>query len=327
MNPTKKSILIKDESKLLFFAWELLQKLNDSSYSIYLDQSKGYGEFLKHFPNLLLSESKEKHDLIINITSQHEAKEKIGQLNYIINANEGGLLSPDDPIDFFDLIDSYFSNKDFNRKNILITAGPTAEDIDPVRYLTNRSTGKMGIAIARSSFIRGADVKVILGPGSVKIPSYIDVVKVRSAEEMSQAVQQHFEWCDYFMSSSAVADYTPVTRLENKMKKGVGNLSLEMKRTKDILQSIQKIKNTKQKVIGFSVETENLIENSRKKLIRKKMDLIVANNPNLKGAGFAGDTNQVEIITKSDHITLPLLSKKETADKILDYILESKIDE
>ncbi len=328
MTKNRKKILLKDESKLLFFAWELLQRLTNSQYFVYLDKRDGYGNYLSYFPNLKKPQNGDQFDLIINFTADYPGVEKSAELNYFVEQDENDNFSKQQGVDdFFDILDSHFSLKDYNHKKILITAGPTAEDIDPVRFLTNRSTGKMGVAIARAAFIRGAKVKLVMGPGSAKTPSYLNIIKVRSAEEMNLAIQKHFSWCDCFIASSAVADYTPITKFENKMKKGTGNLSLEMKRTKDILHEIQSVKRKNQIVIGFSVETKDLIENSRKKLIRKKLDLIVANNPNLKGAGFAVDTNQVELITQSNHIALPLLTKKETADKILDYILENNINE
>ncbi|KAA3617486.1 MAG: bifunctional phosphopantothenoylcysteine decarboxylase/phosphopantothenate--cysteine ligase CoaBC [Calditrichaeota bacterium] len=322
MIQNKKSILIKDESNLLFFGWELLQKLNKSDYVIYLEKKNNYGTFLSFFSNFLQFQKGQHFDLVINF-QREAAKQNTGELDYLFTIAENGDISPKENVgDFLDLIKAHFSAKDFRNRKILISAGPTNEDIDPVRFLSNRSTGKMGIALARAAYIRGADVKLIIGPGSARKPAYLNILKVRGAEEMNQIVQKHFAWCDFFISSAAVADYTPLTTLKNKMKKGSGNLLLEMKRTADILQNIQTLKRADQKVIGFSVETKDLIENSRKKLIRKNLDLIIANNPNLKGAGFAGDTNQVEIISKSNNVSLPLMTKNDVADKILDNMLE-----
>jgi len=203
---------------------------------------------------------------------------------------------------------------------VLITAGPTIEDIDPVRFLSNRSSGKMGIALAQNARKRGAQVTLIIGPVSLQIPP-IKSIHVRSAEEMYNAVLQEFPGCDILIASAAVADYTPARKAQHKMKKGEGGLSLQLVRTKDILAEMKSKKKAHQKVIGFSVETENLIENSINKLQRKSLDMIVANNPTIKGAAFEGDTNQVEIITKTGHVTLPLSSKSDIADKILDNIL------
>jgi len=210
---------------------------------------------------------------------------------------------------------------DFKQKNILITAGPTIEDIDPVRFISNRSSGKMGLALAEQAYKRGAKVTLILGPVTISTPDYLKRIKVRSAKEMYQAVLDHFPSCDIFIAAAAVADYTPAKISLQKIKKGNDNFILELVRTKDILNEIKTMKSVKQKVVGFSVETEKLVENSNKKLVNKNLDMIVANNPGIEGAAFAGDTNQVEIITKKQHISLPMMSKAETADKILDQIL------
>jgi phosphopantothenoylcysteine decarboxylase / phosphopantothenate---cysteine ligase len=211
--------------------------------------------------------------------------------------------------------------QDFKNKKILITAGPTIEDIDPVRFLSNRSSGKMGLALADKAYNRGADVTLIIGPVHINIPAYLKRIDVRSAENMYKAVIAEFPSCDIFIASAAVADYTPLQTSDNKLKKTEGNLLLELKRTKDILAEIKTLRSEKQRVIGFSVETENLLENSRNKMIRKNLDMIIANNPHIKGAAFGADTNQVEIITKDTHITFGLAEKSAIADKILDHIL------
>jgi len=210
---------------------------------------------------------------------------------------------------------------DFKQKNILITAGPTIEDIDPVRFISNRSSGKMGIALAEQAHKRGANVTLISGPVTINTPDYLKIINVRSAKEMYQAVLDHFPSCDIFIAAAAVADYTPAKVSLQKIKKGNDNFILDLVRTKDILNEIKTIKSVKQKVVGFSVETEKLVENSKNKLVNKNLDMIVANNPGIEGAAFAGDTNQVEIITKKQHISLPMMSKAEAADKILDQIL------
>lgn len=218
------------------------------------------------------------------------------------------------------------SKKDLKGKNILITAGPTAEDIDPVRFITNRSTGKMGISLAEAAVRRGASVILILGAVETPVPKNIKVHIVRSAEEMYSAVMSEFKKCNIYISAAAIADYTPIKQEVNKIKKRDGNLILELKRTKDILQEVAKVKSATQKIIGFSIETTDLVENSLQKLKRKNLDLIVANNPKNEGAGFGGQTNQVEIITEKDHETLPLQSKLKIAHAIYDKILmlESK---
>ncbi len=201
-------------------------------------------------------------------------------------------------------------------KKVLITAGPTVEDIDPVRFFSNRSTGKMGLALARAAFRLGASVTLVLGPTSLSAPAYAEVINVRSASDMFRQVKQHFEACDYFVAAAAVADFTPVTRYSHKIKKKPGNMLLELQRTEDILKHVARHKKKSQKVIGFSVETEKLLENSRKKLLEKNIDMIVANNPREQGAGFATDTNKVTLIYDGGSVDLGLRSKLETAQRI-----------
>lgn len=210
---------------------------------------------------------------------------------------------------------------DFKHKKVLITAGPTIEDIDPVRFLSNRSSGKMGLALATRAGQRGADVTLIIGPVNIDVPSHLKRINVRNARDMLNAVLGEFPSCDIFIASAAVADFTPVSFSTQKIKKSDSGLNLQLERTKDILNEIKRIKSKSQKVIGFSVETEKLLENSKNKMIRKNLDMIVANNPTIVGAAFGVDTNQVEIITKNDHISQPLASKNDIADKILDNIL------
>lgn len=211
--------------------------------------------------------------------------------------------------------------QDFKNKTILVTAGPTIEDIDPVRFISNRSSGKMGVALADRAYQRGGKVVLILGPVHIQIPGYLHRIDVRSAADMYKAVRKEFQNCDIFISCAAVADYTPVRVSSQKIKKGNEKLILELSATKDILKAVGNLKTGYQKVIGFSVETENLADNSLDKLKRKNLDMIIANNPLNTGAGFAHDTNQVNIFTPENHFPLPLLSKIETADKILDHIL------
>ncbi len=207
-------------------------------------------------------------------------------------------------------------------KKVLITAGPTVEDIDPVRFFTNRSTGRMGIALARAAYRLGATVTLILGPTSLRAPAYAQIVKVRSAGDMLHRVQAYFDDCDYFIAAAAVADFTPAKQYEQKIKKTDGRLMLELKRTEDILKNMARKKKKKQTVIGFSVETENMLENSRDKLRQKNLDMIVANNPREEGAGFASETNRVTLITKDGTIDLGLLPKLETAHRIIQKALE-----
>ena len=212
--------------------------------------------------------------------------------------------------------------KDLKGKKILVTAGPTQESIDPVRYLTNHSSGKMGYAIAKVCSMRGADVTLVSGKTAIKPPLFVDVVPVTTAREMYEAVTGRFDRQDIVIKAAAVADYRPKTISEQKVKKADGELSIEMERTDDILKYLGEHKRSNQFLCGFSMETEHMLENSRKKLKKKNLDMIVANNVKVEGAGFAGDTNIVTLITADDETQLPLLSKEETAVEIMNKILE-----
>ena len=214
--------------------------------------------------------------------------------------------------------------KDMTGLKVLVTAGPTQEPIDPVRYITNHSTGKMGYAIAKVCMLRGADVTLVSGPTSLKRPSFVNVVDVVTAQDMFEAVTTRAAEQDIIIKSAAVADYRPSVVSDEKMKKKDGDLSLEMERTKDILAYLGAHKRPGQFLCGFSMETENMLENSKKKLEKKNLDMIAANNLKVKGAGFAGDTNVVTLITRDSELSLGKLSKEETAVKILDKILESR---
>lgn len=212
--------------------------------------------------------------------------------------------------------------KDLKGKKILVTAGPTQEPIDPVRYLTNHSSGKMGYAIAKVCSMRGADVTLVSGKTAIKSPLFVDVVPVTTARDMFEAVTSRFDQQDIVIKAAAVADYRPKTISDQKVKKADGELSIEMERTDDILKYLGEHKREDQFLCGFSMETEHMLENSRKKLEKKNLDMIVANNVKVEGAGFAGDTNIVTLITKDDETQLPLLSKEETAVEIMNKILE-----
>lgn len=212
--------------------------------------------------------------------------------------------------------------KDLKGKKILVTAGPTQEPIDPVRYLTNHSSGKMGYAITKVCSMRGADVTLVSGKTAIKPPLFVDVVPVTTARDMYEAVTSRFDQQDIVIKAAAVADYRPKTISDQKVKKADGELSIEMERTDDILKYLGEHKREDQFLCGFSMETEHMLENSRKKLEKKNLDMIVANNVKVEGAGFAGDTNIVTLITKDDETQLPLLSKEETAVEIMNKILE-----
>ena len=214
--------------------------------------------------------------------------------------------------------------KDLNGKKILITAGPTQESLDPVRYLTNHSTGKMGYAIAKIAANRGANVILISGPVNIPVPNHIKVINVISAKEMFEAVKKEYMNCDIIIKSAAVADYRPKFYNEDKLKKKDGELNIEFEKTDDILKYLGENKKEGQVLIGFSMETTNLIENSKEKLIKKNLDMIVANNLKDKGAGFGTDTNLVTLITKNENKKLPLMSKENVGDEIFDEILSWK---
>ena len=212
--------------------------------------------------------------------------------------------------------------KDLKGKKILVTAGPTQEPIDPVRYLTNHSSGKMGYAIAKVCSMRGAEVTLVSGKTAIKPPLFVEMVPVTTAREMYEAVTGRSDRQDIVIKAAAVADYRQKTISEQKVKKTDGELSIEMERTDDILKYLGEHKRANQFLCGFSMETEHMLENSRKKLKKKNLDMIVANNVKVEGAGFAGDTNIVTLITGDDETQLPLLSKEETAVEIMNKILE-----
>ena len=212
--------------------------------------------------------------------------------------------------------------KDLKGKKILVTAGPTQESIDPVRYITNHSTGKMGYAIAKVCMQRGAEVTLVSGPVNIPAPPFVTVVPVISAEDMFREVTKRAPKQDIIIKAAAVADYCPKYVSAEKVKKKDGELSLEMKRSQDILAYLGEHKKQGQFLCGFSMETENMLENSRKKLEKKNLDMIVANNLKVEGAGFAGDTNVVTMITENEEISLGKMSKEETAFEILNQILK-----
>ena len=214
--------------------------------------------------------------------------------------------------------------KDLQGRRMLITAGPTQESIDPVRYITNHSSGKMGYALAKMAALRGAEVTLVSGPVIIKPFAGINVIDVKSAQEMFDAVSTRSAEQDVIIMCSAVADYTPATYSEQKVKKHDGDMTIALKRTNDILGYLGQHKPEGQLLVGFSMETENLIENSRAKLTKKNADFICANSISSDKTGFAVDTNKVTLISQTETVELPLCSKEETADKILDYIIKVK---
>lgn len=212
--------------------------------------------------------------------------------------------------------------KDYAGKKVLITAGATQEALDPVRYITNHSTGKMGYAAAYRAMLRGADVTLVTGRTAIESPPFVETVQITSAEDMYNAVTERFSESDVAIMAAAVADYTPENCSENKIKKHSGDMCIPLKRTKDILSEICKSKRDSQFVCGFSMETENLIENSRRKLETKNCNMIAANSLKCSGAGFGTDTNVITLITKDNIEELPIMSKEDAADRILDTILK-----
>ena len=207
---------------------------------------------------------------------------------------------------------------DLEGKKVLISAGPTQEALDPVRYLTNHSTGKMGYALARMAMLRGAEVTLVSGPVSIAPPPFIRLIPIVSARDMFEVITANAADSDYIFMAAAVADYTPARYVDDKIKKHDGDLSIPLQRTKDILAYLGEHRSDNQIICGFSMETRDMLENSRAKLQKKKVDMICANNLKVPGAGFGVDTNVITMITKDDITQLPLLTKEETANAILD---------
>lgn len=214
--------------------------------------------------------------------------------------------------------------KDLKGKKILVTAGPTREAIDPVRYITNHSTGKMGYAIAKTAALRGADVTLVSGPAEVEPPMFVNFVPVVTAKDMFEAVTGRSDEMDAVIKAAAVADYRPKFVNTEKTKKKDGDMAIELERTDDILKWLGEHKKESQFLCGFSMETEHMLENSRAKLKKKNLDMIVANNLKVAGAGFGTDTNVVTMIRENKETELPIMSKEEVAGAILDEIFEIK---
>lgn len=207
--------------------------------------------------------------------------------------------------------------KDLQGKRVLVTAGATREKIDPVRFISNHSTGKMGFAIARAAMLRGAEVILISAHADIKPPMFVKVIKAESADDMFNAVKENMNFADIIIKAAAVADYTPVTVADSKIKKSDGDMSISLKRTTDILKYIGENRNNNQVICGFSMETDNVIENSRKKLESKNCDMICANSLKTSGAGFGTDTNIITMITKNGIDEIELMSKFDASNIIL----------
>ena len=212
--------------------------------------------------------------------------------------------------------------KDMVGKKVLVTAGPTMERIDPVRFITNHSTGKMGYAIAKHCMLRGADVTLVTGKTDTPKPPFVKVVDITSAQDMFEAVTSVSDEQDIIIKAAAVADYKPAVISDEKVKKKDGDMSIALERTQDILKYLGEHRKEGQFLCGFSMETENMLENSRAKLVKKNVDMIVANNLKQAGAGFGTDTNIVTLITADDVVELPILTKDEVAKELIDTILK-----
>ena len=228
---------------------------------------------------------------------------------------KGKLPEPEDLLQY--ILRHLAMPHDLAGKTVLVTAGATQESLDPVRYLTNHSTGKMGCAIAEAAMLRGAEVILICGSVSAKLPPFVKVVNAISAQEMFEAVVQYAPQADYIFKAAAVADYTPTDYCDDKLKKKDGDLSISLKRTTDILAWLGANRRDGQIICGFSMETQNMLENSRLKLQKKNVDMICANNLKQEGAGFGVDTNVITLITKDEIQKLPLQTKLSAAHAIL----------
>ena len=235
------------------------------------------------------------------------------------DTGEGKMPSEETLVEY--VIHEIAHEKDMVGKNVIVSAGPTQEAIDPVRFITNHSTGKMGYAIAERAALRGADVTLVSGPVSLNPPSGVKVVNIKSAEDMFNAVTSEYKTADIVIKAAAVADYRPAKVSGEKIKKESGMNVIELERTKDILQYLGEHKKEGQILCGFSMETENLMENSVKKLHKKNADMIIANSIKKDGAGFGTDTNVITIITENDAVAYPIMTKYEAADEILNAII------
>lgn len=263
-----------------------------------------------------------------------ENLEKLRRHGYVVIAPETGLLAckdvgagklPSEETLMQYILREIAWEKDMEGQKVLVTAGPTVEAIDPVRFLSNRSTGKMGYAIARTAMLRGADVTLVTGSTCIQPPPFVKVVPVTSAGDMFEAVTRVSESQDIIIKAAAVADYTPARTASEKIKKKEGEQQgIELVRTRDILGYLGEHKRTGQFLCGFSMETENMLENSRKKLEKKNLDMIVANNLRVPGAGFGVDTNVVTLIVPDGIKELPQMSKDEVAAALLDEILSRR---
>ena len=242
--------------------------------------------------------------------------------NGLLACGDTGAGKMPEPDFLFDVIEREIAReKDMLGKKVLVTAGATMESLDPVRFLTNHSSGKMGFAIAKEAMLRGAEVTVVKANTTAEIPNFVKIVEVSSAKDMFDALTALSDQQDIIVKAAAVADYTPESYVDSKIKKKDGDLSIPLKRTMDILKYLGENKKEGQFLCGFSMETDNMLENSKAKLSKKNADMIVANNLRDAGSGFKTDTNAVTLITRDGHRSLELKSKAEVAKEIFDEIL------
>ncbi len=248
--------------------------------------------------------------------------EVIDPANGYLACGDTGAGKMPDPEVLYEYIIKALTPKDMAGRKVLVTAGPTQEKLDPVRYISNHSTGKMGYAIARQAMLRGAEVTLVSGKVNLQPPMGVRMVPVVSAADMAQAVKADAQAQDIIIKAAAVADYRPAVTADEKLKKKDDEMSLVLERTEDILAWLGAHRRPGQFLCGFSMETEHMLENSRAKLEKKKIDMIVANNLKQTGAGFGTDTNVVTLLTKEDTLTLPIMSKEEVADRLLTFIMK-----
>lgn len=248
--------------------------------------------------------------------------EVIDPANGYLACGDTGAGKMPDPEVLYEYIIKALTPKDMAGRKVLVTAGPTQERLDPVRYISNHSTGKMGYAIARQAMLRGAEVTLVSGKVNLQPPMGVRMVPVVSAADMAQAVKADAREQDIIIKAAAVADYRPAVTADEKLKKKDDEMNLVLERTEDILAWLGAHRRPGQFLCGFSMETEHMLENSRAKLEKKKIDMIVANNLKQTGAGFGTDTNVVTLLTKEDTLTLPIMSKEEVADRLLTFIMK-----
>ena len=251
--------------------------------------------------------------------------EVIDPANGYLACGDTGAGKMPDPEVLYEYIIKALTPKDMAGRKVLVTAGPTQERLDPVRYISNHSTGKMGYAIARRAMLRGAEVTLVSGKVNLQPPMGVRMVPVVSAADMAQAVKADAQEQDIIIKAAAVADYRPAVTADEKLKKKDDEMNLVLERTEDILAWLGVHRRPGQFLCGFSMETEHMLENSRAKLEKKKIDMIVANNLKQTGAGFGTDTNVVTLLTKEDTLTLPIMSKEEVADRLLTFIMKKSV--